>query len=145
MLTFTFLEWRSQHTQATLCLRLRFALLWKLPTAQLFQGHELWVPPSRSPAHLAGPEPGSAPRCSAGWPSPPPPESRSARTRTADAGLEANRHELKCSVCVKLEFACQQLLQSLLIPQRADLRSIESLQLLILVPEINIGSHTGGS
>lgn len=47
------------------------------------------APPSRSPAHLAGPEPGSAPRCSVGWPSPPPPASRSARTPTAAAALEA--------------------------------------------------------
>lgn len=45
------------------------------------------VPPFHSPAHRAEPKPGSALRCSAGSPSPPPPASPSARTQTADAAL----------------------------------------------------------
>lgn len=45
------------------------------------------VPPSHSPAHRAEPTPGSALRCSAGWPSPPPPASPSVQTQTAGAAL----------------------------------------------------------
>lgn len=52
-----------------------------------FQKEEMKAPPSRSPARRAGPEPGSAPRCSGKWPSPPRPTSPSAQTRTADGGL----------------------------------------------------------
>ncbi len=58
-----------------------FALVWS------FLHHHIAVPPSHSPVRLAGPEPGSAPRCSAGWPSPLPPEYPSAQTQTADAAL----------------------------------------------------------